>query len=113
MEPARSAGLAWGAFVMLTLCALAVFVFAREPVYAFDGYAYGIRAQLDAGITYSQAIAHARSVYASVPAMRPWRSRRWLYAPVPQWWNLFRLRAIYPWLSSLFWRQLDFGALFA
>jgi hypothetical protein len=84
----------------------------REPLFAFDGYAYGIRAQLDAGIPYDRALAHARAVYAPTFAMRRPQSRRWLFSPIPEWWNLFRVRVFYPWLCSLLWSRFDFGGMF-
>ena len=103
---------AYGLLLALMIGAIAAFGIHRQPLYAFDGYAYGIRAQLDAGIPYDRAIAHARTVYAPTPAMRRPYSRRWMYSPIPQWWRLFRVRVLYPWLASLLWTRYDFGALF-
>ena len=84
----------------------------REPVYAFDGYAYAVRAQLDAGIPYDRAMARARAVYAGKPAMQRPGLRHWLTAPQPKWWTLFQVRVLYPWLASLLWHRYDIESLF-
>lgn len=102
----------YAALVALICAAIVGSEMRREPVYAFDGFAYGVRAQLDAGIPYDRALAQARAVYAGKPAMRFAHTRKWLTAPVPKWWNLFRVRVLYPWLASLLWHRYGFASLF-
>lgn len=84
----------------------------KDPVYAYDGYNYSIRAQVDAGIPYETARAAARERYAGTPALRAPAAIQWTAAPYPQYWHLFASRAIYPWLSSVLWHALGFRSLF-
>ena len=96
------------------VCLVAIVVQVRaDPQWMFDGFAYSIRAQLDAGIPYDAAHAAARAVYAERPAFAGPARHPWLDAPYPQWWSLFAVRAIYPWLASLLWPLLHFDSLFA
>lgn len=90
----------------------AAFGVLPRPIYAFDGYAYGVRTQLDLGIPYAQALARARSVYVEKPGMQRPLARHWIDSPVPQWWNLFAVRVLYPRASSLLWPRYGYGALF-
>ncbi len=85
---------------------------ARDPVYAFDGYNYAIRAQLDAGIPYAAARANARAAYRGQPALRSPVARRWYAAAYPEYWRLFAPRAIYPWLASRLWPFAGMQSLF-
>ncbi len=85
---------------------------ASNAEWAFDGYIYGIRAQVYAGIPYTVALNNAREIYRSKPAMQRQAARRKLAASMPPWWDLFAIRAVYPALGSLLWRYAGFHSLF-
>ncbi len=102
-----------GAAVALVCAAVIGLQLRFDPQWAFDGFAYAIRTQLDAGVPYAQAHAATRAVYAESAAFAEPRNHPWLDTPTPKWWALFAVRAVYPWLASLLWPMLGFGALFA
>ncbi|MBV8488969.1 MAG: glycosyltransferase family 39 protein [Candidatus Eremiobacteraeota bacterium] len=106
------AALLYGALLIVAAAAGIRWETGREPVYAFDGYNYAVRAQVDAGIPYGRALANARVVYRDKPAIGTPVARVWYDAPQPQYWRLFASRALYPWLASRLWPLFGFDSLF-
>ncbi|MDE2483401.1 MAG: hypothetical protein KGN02_14585 [bacterium] len=103
-----------GAAVVALACALCIALqLHADERWTFDGFAYTLRAELDAGIPYARAHATARALYARRAAFATPAQRAWLDAPEPQWWRLFAVRAIYPWLASRLWPWLGAQSLFA
>ena len=103
---------ALGAFVVLATLALGFYRIEMKPVWTADGYIYGIRAQVDSGIPYASALANARAVYMTDPAVRAPGTREMLRAKTPPWWDLFAVRAIYPAIASILWPYAGFQSLF-
>ncbi|MBV8637021.1 MAG: hypothetical protein JO322_02990 [Candidatus Eremiobacteraeota bacterium] len=102
----------FGAIVVLFTSVLGWYNMRDKPAWAFDGYVYGIRAQVDAGVPYAIALHDAREIYRTKPAMQPAKARASLNSETPLWWNLFAVRALYPAVASLLWRFAGFQSLF-
>ncbi|MBV8374069.1 MAG: glycosyltransferase family 39 protein [Candidatus Eremiobacteraeota bacterium] len=84
----------------------------HDPQWAFDGYVYAIRAQMDAGAPYAVARDNARAAYRNTPGLTHREAQLSYHAAYPDWWTLFAPRVLYPWLASLLWPLAGFDSLF-
>lgn len=104
---------AWicGAALLAVTAALIVWQTAAQPDWAEDGYTYSIRMQMDRGVTYETARANSRTWFADKQPMTDPRFRKYANAPYPEYWELFSIRTLYPWLAAQLPQSLGMRAL--
>lgn len=81
-----------------------------QAQYTPDGYDYSIMMLMDRGIPYVQAEAQAEAFYAHQPVAKVAGVARWLHGR-PEYWNLFSVRRLYPWVASLLYPYRGFDAM--
>lgn len=106
MTPLRIAG----AMALAGLAAALLSAFGPKPQFTLDGYDYATVMLMDRGIPYAQARQQAQDFYehqsvATIPDEAPWLRGK------PEYWNLFSVRRIDPWVASLLYPYRGFSAL--
>lgn len=110
MTPVQLSRVVGGVLVVGAAAALLT-LFGPKAQYTADGYDYAIMMLMDRGVPYARAEEEASAFYATqpvatMPAMfRPWIGRK------PEYWSLFSVRRVYPWLASLLYPYRGFSAL--
>lgn len=104
---------AWLCFaaVILISGALIVWDSATQPNWSNDGYQYSIRMQMDRGVPFERARDISRAFYADKPPMSDPRFVSSVRAQYPEYWSLFAIRTLYPWLASRLPQSLGMRAL--
>jgi hypothetical protein len=93
-----------GVFALL-LCAL-----GPKPQFTVDGYDYAIMMLMDRGIPYHRAQSQAARFFATKPIAKMPEYERWLHGK-PEYWELFSVRRVDPWLAAVLYRWRGFQAL--
>lgn len=84
---------------------------AAQPNWSNDGYQYSIRMQMDRGVPFERARDFSRAFYADKPPMSDPRFLSSVRAAYPEYWSLFSIRTLYPWLASRLPESLGMRAL--
>ncbi len=98
---------AFAGIIAALLCA-----FGPKPQYTVDGYDYAIGMLMDRGVPYARAQEQAEQFYAKVPIAKNPLFAPWLHGK-PEYWELFSVRRVDPWLASLLYPLRGFDALIA
>ena len=81
-----------------------------KPQFTEDGYDYAIAMLVDTGLPYAQAQARAQRFFATQPIAKLPLFAKHLRG-TPEYWNLFSVRRVYPWVASLLYPYRGFDAL--
>ncbi len=82
-----------------------------KPQYTADGYDYAIMMLMDRGMPYAKAEEDASSFYATQPLASMREMFRARIGHRPEYWSLFSVRRVYPWVASLLYPYRGFRAL--
>ncbi len=99
-----------GAVALAVIVAGLLAAFGPRPQFTADGYDYAIVMLMDRGMPYAQAQAQAARFYARTPIARNPLVHPWLTGK-PEYWELFSVRSVYPWLASRLYPYRGFRAL--
>jgi hypothetical protein len=98
------------AAVVLAGIAAAMLAGFTKPKFTLDGYDYAIVMLVDRGIPYAQAQRQVESFYQHQPPARIPDEAPYLRGK-PEYWSLFSVRRVDPWLASLLYPYRGFYAL--
>ncbi len=101
---------ALGAMAVAGLAAALLNAFGPPAQFTEDGYDYAIVMLMDRGMTYDAAQTSAERFYARHPVPLPQGGRVRLRGR-PEYWNLFSVRRLYPWIASLLYPYRGIAAL--
>ncbi|MGH7736969.1 MAG: hypothetical protein ACREMP_03730 [Candidatus Tyrphobacter sp.] len=99
-----------GAAALAVVAAALLSAFGPRAQFTADGYDYAIVMLMDRGLPYAQAQARAERFYAGQPVAKVPDVARWLHGK-PEYWNLFSVRPLYPWIASRLYPLAGFNSL--
>ncbi len=92
------------------IVAVLLSVFGPKAQFTVDGYDYAIMMLMDRGLPYAQAQSRAAAFLATQPIAQVPKYDRWLHGK-PEYWELFSVRQVDPWVASLLYPWRGFSAL--
>jgi 4-amino-4-deoxy-L-arabinose transferase-like glycosyltransferase len=101
-----------GAAALAGIIAALLCAFGPAAQYTPDGYDYAIVMLMDRGVPYAQAQQQAAAFYAHEPDAKNPLIAPWLRGK-PEYWELFSVRRLDPWLASRLYPWRGFDALIA
>lgn len=96
--------------VVAGLLAILLSAFGPKAQFTVDGYDYAIMMLVDRGVPDAQAERHAAAFFATQPIAKNPLYAPWLHGK-PEYWELFSVRRLDPWLASLLYPWRGFAAL--
>ncbi|HEY9085489.1 MAG TPA: hypothetical protein VIN40_06090 [Candidatus Tyrphobacter sp.] len=101
-----------GATALAGIIAALLCAFGPKAQYTPDGYDYAIVMLMDRGVPYAQAQRQAAAFYAHQPDAKNPLIAPW-FRGKPEYWELFSVRRLDPWLASRLYPWRGFDALIA